>query len=92
MKTITAETTINALEPNFVNLGYPRSITLDNARQFVSKDFEEYCKQRNIILNFTAPYWPQENGQVERQNRSLLKRLIISAQKNAIGRIYYSIG
>ena len=33
------------------------------------------------MLNKTTPYWPQENGLVERQNRCLLKRLkIIQAQ------------
>lgn len=26
----------------------------------------------------TTPYWPQQNGEVERQNRSILKRLTIS--------------
>lgn len=32
----------------------------------------------------TAPYWPQANGEVERQNRSILKRLKIAhaEQKN----------
>lgn len=29
-------------------------------------------------MNLSTLYWPQENGQVERQNRSLLKRLRIS--------------
>ena len=27
---------------------------------------------------FTIPYWPQQNGEVERQNRSMLKRIRIS--------------
>lgn len=31
-----------------------------------------------IHLNHTSPYWPQANGEVERQNRSLLKRLKIA--------------
>lgn len=30
----------------------------------------------------TTPYWPQQNGEVERQNRSILKRLIISGCLN----------
>lgn len=66
------------IEPIFVRLGYPRTITLNNARQFISSDFDDYCYVRKIKLNHTAPYWPQANGHVERQNSSLLKRLKIS--------------
>ncbi|KXJ74916.1 hypothetical protein RP20_CCG012722 [Aedes albopictus] len=75
---ITASETVERLSKIFTRLGYPRTITLDNAKQFVGREFEEYCKIHGITLNHTAPYWPQENGLVERQNRSLLKRLQIS--------------
>lgn len=78
MRKITSEATWNELEPIFVRLGFPRTITLDNGRQFVSEKFRNLCKHHGIFLNFSTPYWPQENGQVERQNRSLLKRLKIS--------------
>ncbi|XP_058817423.1 uncharacterized protein K02A2.6-like [Topomyia yanbarensis] len=69
LRKITASETAARLEPIFVRLGYPRTITLNNGRQFVSREFEEYCDHRGIILNKTTPYWPQENGLVERQNR-----------------------
>lgn len=82
MKKITSEETIKKIEPIFVRLGYPRTITLDNGRQFISTEFEEYCHSRNISLNHTAPYWPQANDEVERQNSSLLKRLKISHSMN----------
>lgn len=78
MTRITAKETTDRLERIFTRLGYPVTITLDNARQFISKEFEQYCTIRGIHLNNTTPYWPQENGLVERQNRSLLKRLKIS--------------
>lgn len=78
MRSITAKDTIQRLEEIFVRLGFPQTITLDNGRQFVSKDFEDYCQSRGIRLIFSTPYWPSENGEVERQNRSLLKRLKIS--------------
>lgn len=79
LKTITAATTIKHLEEIFTRLGYPETLTLDNGRQFASAEFDDYCRARNIKLLFTTPYWPSENGEVERQNRSLLKRLKISA-------------
>lgn len=78
LRKITAAETVNKLEGIFVRLGYPNSITLDNGRQFVSSEFDNYCKQRGITLNRTTPYWPQENGLTERQNRSMMKRLKIS--------------
>lgn len=82
LKKITASETIARLNKIFVRLGYPRTITLDNGRQFVSTEFDEFCRIKGIILNNTTPYWPQENGEVERQNRSLLKRLKISYALN----------
>lgn len=78
MMTITAKETIKRLDKIFRIWGIPRTITLDNAKQFVATEFEEYCRTKGIFLNHTSPYWPQANGEVERQNRSLLKRLKIA--------------
>ncbi|XP_065088042.1 uncharacterized protein K02A2.6-like [Ochlerotatus camptorhynchus] len=83
MVKITAKDTVGRLDRIFTRLGYPRTMTLDNAKQFVGKEFELYCNTHGITLNHSTPYWPQENGLVERQNRSLLKRLQIS---HALGR------
>ncbi|XP_062709760.1 uncharacterized protein K02A2.6-like [Aedes albopictus] len=78
MTKITAFETIKRLNRIFRTWGPPRTITLDNAKQFVSTEFEEFCKNNGVHLNHTSPYWPQANGEVERQNRSLLKRMRIS--------------
>ncbi|XP_026741387.1 uncharacterized protein K02A2.6-like [Trichoplusia ni] len=77
-KTITSLQILKLLKEIFSRLGYPSSITADNGRQFVSDEFKEYCRQCNIKLFNTIPYWPQQNGEVERQNRDILKRLKIS--------------
>lgn len=37
-----------------------------------------FCKEWGIKLFNTIPYWLQQNGEVERQNRDILKRLKIS--------------
>lgn len=83
MKKIDSAETINRLRPMFSRFGYPFSITADNGRQFISEEFKAYCSENNIKLINTIPYWPQQNGEVERQNRSLLKRLIISQNENS---------
>ena len=41
----------------------------------VSKEVEEYLKEMGIEHRYTTPLWPRANGEVERQNRSLLKSI-----------------
>lgn len=78
MRSTTSSSTIDVLREIFSRLGLPESITADNGRQFCSAEFKTFCKENNIILYHTIPYWPQQNGEVERQNRSILKRIKIS--------------
>ena len=57
----------------FSRLGFPKSIRTDNGRQYVSSEFKEFCKQNNISIIRTPPYWPQANGEIENMNKSLVK-------------------
>lgn len=68
MTKIDSTETIKRLQTIFARFGLPLSITADNGRKFVSGEFRDYCETHNIILNSTTPYWPQQNGEVERQN------------------------
>lgn len=77
MKKIDSSESIKRLNRIFARFGLPLSIHADNGRQLVSGEFQQYCRVNNITLISTTPYWPQQNGEVERQNRSLLKRLSI---------------
>lgn len=70
--------TVNMLKEIFSRLGAPVSITADNGPQFSSTEFGNFCKEFGIRLFHSVPYWPQQNGEVERQNRDILKRLRIS--------------
>ncbi|XP_031574959.1 uncharacterized protein K02A2.6-like [Actinia tenebrosa] len=78
MNSVTANSIIKALEPIFARYGYPLSIKTDNGPQFVAETFETYLKQNGIEHRRSTPYWPQANGEVERQNRSLLKAMKIA--------------
>lgn len=80
MKKIDSSETIKVLKVIFARFGIPHSIKADNGPQFASEEFKQFCGISNIRLISTIPYWPQENGEVERQNRSLLKRLKISQE------------
>lgn len=83
MKTITSAETIKILKEIFSRLGTPSSITADNGKQFVSADFKSFCLELGIKIHFTTPYSPQQNGEVERQNRDILKRLRISQSQKS---------
>lgn len=78
MRNITSIETIKVLNEIFSRLGYPSSLTCDNGNQFTSDLFKSYCRECGITMLNTIPYWPQMNGEVERQNRDVLKRLKIS--------------
>ncbi|CAK1580957.1 unnamed protein product [Parnassius mnemosyne] len=78
MKSISTQDTIKVLKKIFSRAGNPASITADNGRQLCSQEFKTFCTDQGITLFNTIPYWPQQNGEVERQNRDNLKRLQIS--------------
>lgn len=78
MKNITATGTISVLKEIFSRLGYPTTLTCDNGNQFTSENFKEFCNECGITINYSIPYFPQMNGEVERQNKDILKRLRIS--------------
>ena len=78
MKSITAEKTVEALNRTFCMHGYPESITTDNGPQFISQTFKDYMEEHGIYHRKVTPLWPEANGEVERQNRLILKRLRIT--------------
>ena len=77
MGSTTTSKIIRALMPMFARWGIPFSIKSDNGPQFISDEFENYLRQNGIEHRKSPPLWPQANGEVERQNRSLLKCLKI---------------
>ena len=53
--------------------GIPRVLISDNGRQFDNDSFRDFCSQLGIKNHYSSPAHPQDNGQVEVTNRSLLK-------------------
>ncbi|CAA7039007.1 unnamed protein product [Microthlaspi erraticum] len=45
----------------------------DRGGEFVSQEFNSYCDLAGIKRHLTAPYTPQQNGVVERRNRTLME-------------------
>ena len=81
LRSITVEKTTRALDDIFFTHGFPYSIRADNGGQFREK-FREYCDLRGINVFNVTPRWPQANGEIERQNRSLGKRIEIAYAKS----------
>ena len=75
LKSTTSTKLISHLESIFNQFGIPYRLITDNGPQFISDEFENYLKRRNIEHQTTLPYMPQQNGEVERFNRTL-KRFI----------------
>lgn len=60
----------------FARFGLPKIIVCDNGRQFTDANLKAWLSENYVKISH--PYWPQANGEVERQNQSILKRLKIA--------------
>ena len=78
MRSTTAQKVITALVEIFARYGFPHSLKSDNGQQFVSKKFQTFLHNKGIEHRKSPPLWPQANGEVERQNRTLLKALKVA--------------
>lgn len=78
MRPATSQRVISALLRMFSLFGVPRSITADNGPQFRSSELKQFCTSYGIHLNLSTPYWPEQNGAVERQMRNIGRRIKIS--------------
>ena len=74
----TVDVAIDTLENMFATHGLPLTVTSDNGPHFIAESFETFLKQNGIEHRKVTPLWPQANGEIERQNRSLLKRMKIA--------------
>ena len=77
LRSVTSSRIIECLEKVFCTHGLPESLKTDNGLQFVSEEFENFLQENDIQHRTSTPMWPQANGEVERQNISLLKALRI---------------
>ena len=82
MNTVTSVKIIEALQDIFDTHGIPVSLKSDNGPQFVSEQFKDFAKYMGFHHHLITPRWPEANGEVERQNRSLMKRIKIAFAEN----------
>ena len=75
IRSTTSEVIIKCLDAQFARHGVPTTLRTDNGSNLVSAEMEEYLKEMGVEHKLTTPLWPRANGEVERQNRSLLKAM-----------------
>ena len=77
-KSTTSEKITSMLTDIFTTHGLPRTMKTDNGPQVVSEQFRNFMEENGIEHRKSTPLWPQANGEVERQNRSIMKRIRIA--------------
>jgi putative transposase len=65
-----------ALEKLIIRYGKPKVIKSDNGAEFRSRYMESWSKRRGIILEFTSPGKPTQNGQVESFNGTMREEIL----------------
>ena len=73
-----AEVAVKSLENMFTTHGLLWTVTSDNGPHFIAEIFESFLQENGIEHRKTTPPWPQANGEIELQNRSLLKGMQIA--------------
>ncbi|KAL4581058.1 hypothetical protein LXL04_017266 [Taraxacum kok-saghyz] len=49
-----------------------KTLRTDRGGEFTSKDFTTFCEENGVRRHLTTPYSPQQNGVVERRNRTIM--------------------
>lgn len=56
--------------------GTHQSIVLDNSGEFISGEFQQFCRKNRITFYYTTPYHPQDKEVTKRMHRTLKSVLV----------------
>jgi transposase InsO family protein len=62
----------------------------DNGGKYVNNNFTSYCTTQGIQMKHTVPYTPQQNGVVERKNRTLKEMANCMIQSKGLSLKYWA--
>ncbi len=62
------EDVVQTLEHACRQIGYPKSIRVDNGSEFISRDLDLWAYQRDVVLDFSRPGKPTDNAFIESFN------------------------
>ena len=69
--TYRGEDVVRTLERVCVQVGYPKTIRIDNGSEFISRDLDLWAYANHITLDFSRPGKPTDNGFIEAFNSKL---------------------
>ncbi|KAG0419635.1 Gag-Pol polyprotein [Dictyocoela roeselum] len=52
-----------------------KKLLCDNGREFHNYELKKWCRDNNVILEFSIPHYHQSNGRIERANRTVREAL-----------------
>ena len=73
---ISAKRVIRVLKWLIAWRGKPKVIRVDNGPEFTSKDFELWCREQGIVIQYIQPGRPMQNGFIERFNGSYRREVL----------------
>jgi putative transposase len=62
------EDVVQVLERTCIEIGYPRTIRVDQGSEFVSRDLDLWAYARDVTLDFSRPGKPTDNAYIEAFN------------------------
>src|SRR3954470_11088456 len=84
----TALTTDNFIKSIIFRFGVPHNIITDNGTNFTAAEFQNFCQELGIKINYTSVARPQSNGQVEKANGLVcggIKKRLLAPLEHAAG-------
>ena len=78
MHSAAAKRVVIVLTQIFSRYGFSFTLKFDDRPKFCSEEFEKFLSDHGIEYLTSPLLWPQANGHVERQNRTLLKSLKVA--------------
>jgi putative transposase len=73
---LSAKRVIRVLKRIITRRGKPKFIRVDNGPEFRSKEFELWCREQGIIIQYIQPGKPMQNGFIERFNGSYRREIL----------------
>nr|GEU31244.1 hypothetical protein [Tanacetum cinerariifolium] len=67
-----------------------KCLRTDNVGEYTGDEFDTFCRQEIIKRQFTTAYTPQQNGVVERMNRTLLERARAMLATTSLGKSFWA--
>ena len=84
----TALTAVNFIKSIIFRFGVQHNIITDNGTNFTAGEFQNFCKELGIKINYASVAHPQSNGQVKKANGLVcggIKKRLLAPLEQAAG-------